>query len=186
MMARNEGYRLWPVCGSFMDSEVERRFLVENSSEHRASLTASILLYLLCAALHLYQCACPEHPLDFSSESLRELAAARDRMLAILAMHLGLSSVHCAAMLAAVWRSAAWCPQCRRHFAVARLGYLAASVLAWRAFPGMWRWSICYCAQILLILDTTSPSMGTHWCVVLCYRFSRCGSGLPKVVRGDA
>jgi class 3 adenylate cyclase len=163
MMARSEGYRLRPVRGSFRDSEVERRFLADNSAEHRASVTASILLYLLCAALHLHQCAHPEHPLDFRADGLRELAAARDRMLAILAAHLGLTAAYCAAMLAAVWRDATWCPQCRRHFAVARLGYLAASALAWWAFPGMWRWSICYCAQVLLMLDTTSPSMRTHW-----------------------
>ncbi len=170
MLARSEGYRLWPVSGCFRDSEVERRFLMDNSVEHRAALSGSILIFLLCAALHLQQCAYPEFPLDF--HGLPELAVPHGRMLAILAVHLVLSMAYCVAMIAAVWRNPRWCPQCRRHFAAARMVYLAASALAWWVFPGMWRWSICYCVNVVLMLDNNTPSLRTRWCSALPRRLS--------------
>ena len=163
-VARGAGYRLCPVRGSFRDAAVERRFQADGAAEHREALAASVLLYLLFAALHLVQCAWPEHPDDFRAPGLGDLAAARERALAVLGAHLALSAACCAALLAAVWRDPARCPQCRRCFAVVRGGYLVASLLAWRAFPGMWRWSVCYSALIVLLLDTTSPSVCTHWC----------------------
>ena len=119
-VARGAGYRLRPLRGSFRDAAVERLFLADGAAEHRAAVTAGVLLHLLFAALHLHQCARPEHPADFRARGPGGLAAARDRALAILAAHLALAAPCCAALLAAVWRDPARCPQCRRGFAVVR------------------------------------------------------------------
>jgi hypothetical protein len=163
VMARCDGYRLWPMCCCFRDSEVEQQFLADSSAEQRVSVTGSILTFLLLAALHLHQCAFPEHPVDFRAYGQHELAVSYSRMLAILAVHLGLSAVYCIALIATVWRKPRWSSKCRRHFFAARVMYLAASALAWWLFPGMWRWNICYSVNVVNMLDTTSPSMRTRW-----------------------
>jgi class 3 adenylate cyclase len=167
MIARRKGYRLWPMCCCFRDSEIERRFLADSSVEQRVSVTGGILIFLLLAALHLQQCAFPEHPFDFYANGLHELAVSHGRMLAILAVHLGLSAVYCTAMIATLWLNPTWSSQCRRHFTVARVMYLAASMLAWWVFPGMWRWNICFSVNVVNMLDITSPSMRTRWCAAV-------------------
>jgi class 3 adenylate cyclase len=166
-VARGAGYRLCPVRGTFRDAAAEQRFRADGAAEQRASVAAGAALHLLFAALHLVQCARPEHPDGLRARGPGGLAAARGRALAILGAHLALSAACCAALLTALWRDPARCPECRRRLAAVRGAYLVASGLAWRAFPGMWRWNVCYSALAVLLVDTTSPSMRTHGCALL-------------------